>query len=71
MDRDYLIKALKEGQVAISSPVMGRTSKTPVVVVAVPLRNEQKEIIGALVGVINMAEPNFLDHATGPAWTNR
>ena len=64
MDRDYLIKALKEGQVAIGSPVMGRTSKTPVIVVAVPLRDAGKEIVGALAGVINMAEPNFLDHAT-------
>ena len=64
MDRDYLAKALKEGQVAIGSPVMGRTSNTPVVVVAVPLRNEQQEVIGALTGVINMAEPNFLDQAT-------
>ncbi len=64
MDRDYLIKALKDGQVAIGSPVMGRTSKTPVIVVAVPLRGEQREIIGALTGVINMAEPNFLDYAT-------
>ena len=64
MDREYLVKALKGGQVAIGSPVMGRTSKTPVVVVAVPLRNERREIVGALTGVINMAEPNFLDHVT-------
>ncbi len=64
MDRDYLIRALKGGEVAIGSPVMGRTSKTPVIVVAVPLRGERREIIGAVTGVINMAEPNFLDHAT-------
>ena len=64
MDRDYVVTALKSGQVAIGSPVMGRTSKTPVIVVAVPLRDERREAIGALTGVINMAEPNFLDHAT-------
>ena len=64
MDREYLITALKQGQMAIGSPVIGRTSKTPVIVVAIPLRGERKEVIGALTGVINMAEPNFLDHAT-------
>jgi len=64
MDRDYIIAALRESRVAIGSPVMGRTSQTPVIVVAVPLHGAQGETIGALTGVINMAETNFLDLAT-------
>lgn len=64
MDRDYLIAALKNGQPAIGSPVVGRTSQTPVIVLAVPLRGDNGRILGALTGVINMAEPNFLDHIT-------
>jgi diguanylate cyclase (GGDEF)-like protein/PAS domain S-box-containing protein len=63
-DRSYMIAALEEGRVAISEPLMGRTSRTPVIVVAVPLRGERGEVIGVLNGVINMAEPNFLDYAT-------
>ena len=63
-DRGYMIAALGEGRAAISEPLMGRTSRTPVIVVAVPLHGKQGEIIGALGGVINTAEPNFLDLAT-------
>jgi diguanylate cyclase (GGDEF)-like protein/PAS domain S-box-containing protein len=63
-DRDYLRKVLDEGQAAISEPVMGRTSGVPVIVVAVPLRASDGRVVGALTGVINMGEPNFLDQAT-------
>ena len=63
-DRAYLRKVLDEGQVAISAPVMGRTSGIPVIVVAVPLRATDGRVVGALTGVINMGEPNFLDQAT-------
>lgn len=59
MDRDYLIGTFKEGKPTIGGPMIGKTSKTPVIVLSVPLRGKNDEIIGALAGVVNMAQPNF------------
>ncbi|MEI7432584.1 MAG: PAS domain S-box protein, partial [Betaproteobacteria bacterium] len=64
-DREYLIAVLKDGKPVISPPILGRVSKTPVIVVAVPVFGKNKQIIGALAGVIDMAKPNFLDEIAG------
>ncbi|NTV70465.1 MAG: PAS domain S-box protein [Azonexaceae bacterium] len=64
MDRDYMISALKEGKSAIGRPVLGRVLKTPAIGMAVPIRDEHSRIMGALVGVINLGEPNFFDRVT-------
>lgn len=53
--------ALAEGKAAISGPMMGRKLKQALFNIAVPIRDAQGKVIGALVGVINLALPNFLD----------
>ena len=64
MDRDHIARALKEGKSSVGRPIMGRALHNPVISMAAPIRNAQGEVIGALVGVINLGQPNFLDKIT-------
>jgi PAS domain S-box-containing protein len=61
LQRDYLVGAIKEGKPTIGRPFVGPQSKTPVFVMAVPIRDGQGQVIGALGGVTNLGAPNFLD----------
>jgi len=63
-ERDYLIGALGEGKPTIGSPVVSKLSKAPSVVMAVPIRDAQGKVIGALAGVTDLEKPNFLDKIT-------
>ncbi len=64
LDRDYLIGALKEGKSTIGRPVLERTTQAPVFAMAVPIRDVQGKVVGALSGVTNLGKPNFLDQVT-------
>ena len=64
MDRDYVAGALKGGLATVGHPVLGRTLKTPVIGIAVPIRDHAGAIIGALGGLINLGRPSFLDKIT-------
>ncbi len=66
LDRDYIVKALKKGEQAISQVIIGRGVKAPAFVLAVPIRNTQGQIIGSLSGVINLTTDNFLDQIMQP-----
>jgi len=61
LDRDYLAGALNDGKSTIGRPVVGKTLKAPIFLIAVPIRNSQNQVIGALSGVTNLSKPNFLD----------
>lgn len=61
MDIDSIAAALKKGKSSISKPVIGKTLKTPLFNMAEPIRDEQGKVIGAVFGVINLSQPNFLD----------
>ena len=63
-DRDFIVAALREGQPSIGRPVMGTELKAPVFGMAVPVRDAQGKVIGALVGATNLGQPNFLDTVT-------
>ena len=56
--------ALREGKSSIGKPVMGKKLRAPVFVMAVPIRDSQNRVVGALAGVINLGRPNFLDEIT-------
>ena len=62
MDRDAIVAAIQEGRSSIGKPVMGKRLKTPVLTIAVPKRDDQGNVIGALVGVTDLGKPNFLDN---------
>ena len=64
-DRDYVIAALRDEQQSIGRPVMGRTAKSPVVVMALPIRDSRGRVVGVLAGSINLALPSFLDRVAG------
>jgi diguanylate cyclase (GGDEF)-like protein/PAS domain S-box-containing protein len=63
-DRAYLIETLTEGKSTIGRPVVGKKVLRPVFGMAVPIRNTQGKIIGALLGVIDLGAPNFLNRIT-------
>ena len=61
MDRDHIAAALKQGKLTVSTPVLGKMLKLPVVSMAAPIRDAQGKVVGALVGVISLGSANFLD----------
>ena len=63
-DREYMIAVLKNGKSTISKPVTGKVLKDPIFVTAVPVRDAQGLVIGALAGVTDLSKPGFLDGYT-------
>lgn len=63
-DRDYVKAALQAGQPSVGKPVLSKTSKSPVIPMAVPIRDAQKQVIGVLVGLTDLNKPSFLDAIT-------
>lgn len=61
MDRDFIAASLKEGKAVIGRPVIGKQLNAPVFAMTVPLRDAQDKVIGAMVGVTNLGQTNFLD----------
>jgi diguanylate cyclase (GGDEF)-like protein/PAS domain S-box-containing protein len=70
LDRDYLVGALKEGKATIGQPIIGRTLLTPIFVIAVPVRDYQGRLIGALAGITSLGKTNFLDELTDNRYGN-
>lgn len=58
-DRDYVQAGLR-GTSNIGRPVEGRTAKEPLLPVAAPIRNEQGQVQGVLVGATALSNPGFL-----------
>ena len=59
-----LADTLKNGRLCVTKPFVGLTLGKPVFGMAVPVRDGQGNVIGALSGTINLALPNFLDGIT-------
>ncbi len=60
-DRDYWQKALHEDRSVVGKPVMGKTTKVPVVGLATPIHGANGAVTAVLVGIINLEESSFLD----------
>lgn len=58
---DYAADPLNEGKRKIGKPYFSRSKRFPEFVMAVPIRDTRGEVIGALGGVIDLAQPSFLD----------
>ncbi len=63
-DVDVAAAALQQGRAGIGRPIMGKSVQAPLVAVAAPIRDAQGKVVGALVGLINLNQPNFLDVVT-------
>jgi diguanylate cyclase (GGDEF)-like protein/PAS domain S-box-containing protein len=61
MKRNVIAAALNEGRATISPPVVDNLLLAPALAMAVPIRDAQGIVIGALSGETNMDRPNFLD----------
>ena len=61
MDRASVAIPLKEGKAVFGRPAMGKKLKAPIFSIVVPIFNAQGQVIGAMVGTINLGLPNFLD----------
>ncbi|OHC26374.1 MAG: hypothetical protein A2Y50_02560 [Pseudomonadales bacterium RIFCSPLOWO2_12_59_9] len=64
LDRDYIANTLQSGTATIGQAIMGRQLKVPALAMAVPIRDPQGRVIGALAGVINLDQSSFLDRIT-------
>ena len=56
--------ALAQGQTRVGQPFMAPLLRQPVFSIAVVIRNEHSQVIGALVGDTNLGQANFLDKMT-------
>jgi two-component system sensor histidine kinase/response regulator len=65
MYRDHVATALTAGKPAVSEVAIGKQLKVPVFGMAVPVRDAQGKVVGALVGVTDLSKPNFLDKVAG------
>lgn len=61
IERDHIAAALREVKTTVSKPVIGKTLRAPLIAMAAPIRDSQGKVIGALVGVVDLSKPNFLD----------
>lgn len=59
-DRDYFRQAMN-GEFMIGRPVVGRTPQTPVLPMALPLKDGDGKVRAVLVGVSDLRSPNFLN----------
>ena len=48
----------------IGRPALGKKLRAPIFSLVAPLRNGQGQVIGTLVGTINLGLPNFLEKVT-------
>lgn len=62
MHRDYLSAAIESGHWRVGRPVRNMLLNAPVIGMAVPIKNAQGEIIGAVAGLVNLGKSNFLDN---------
>ena len=71
-DREYFQRVMKSGNAAISGALVGKNSKLPIVVFAVPIKSEAGAIAGVLLSTLhlqknglfsNISREENLDHA--------
>ena len=65
LDREYIASALRQGKATISRPYMGKKLSAPIFGLAVPVRDAEGRVIGALAGVTDLGQSNFLSEITG------
>jgi PAS domain S-box-containing protein len=68
MSRSNVSAALGDGETVVGALTIGAVLRVPVFSIAVPIRDDREQIIGSLVGVINLSESNFLDLVVSPGY---
>lgn len=62
MDREYVAVALEKARPVIGDPYVGKARKVPAISLSTPILDAQGKVVGALVGVTDLSQPNFLRH---------
>ncbi|MFZ2307104.1 MAG: histidine kinase dimerization/phosphoacceptor domain -containing protein [Rhodoferax sp.] len=70
LDRSYIVAALTQGRSSVSEPLMGKRVGGPVLSIATPIRDTKGAVVGALAGVVDLSQPNFLDLILGERYGN-
>lgn len=65
VDRDWFIGATSSGQPFISKPLITRATNEPALVIAVPIFDKNRKLLGVLAGITPLASPGFLDLIIG------
>lgn len=60
--RDYLSAVIESGHWSVGRPVRNKILNSPVIGMAVPIKNADGEVIGAVAGLVNLGKSNFLDN---------
>jgi PAS domain S-box-containing protein len=63
-DIAHIRAALREGRSMVGIPHLNQTQSRPEFGMAVPIRDAQGQVIGALAGVTDLGKPHFLDNLT-------
>ena len=63
-DREYFQNAFRNNSPTVAAPIMGRVVKWLILVIAVPVRDNEGRVIGTLCGGVRLDQPNFLDPIT-------
>jgi signal transduction histidine kinase len=61
---DSVAAALKEGKATIGRPVIGKKLRVPLFAMTVPIRDTRGKVIGSVMGMTDLSQPNFLDRIT-------
>ena len=61
LNREAIAAAIRENRASVSEPVIGTKLAVPSFAMAVPIRDAQGTVIGALAGVTDLSITNFLD----------
>ncbi|MBS1139909.1 MAG: hypothetical protein H6R13_1362 [Proteobacteria bacterium] len=67
---DFIAKALSTGVRQISDPIFSPNGGMPVFTIIVPILNPEHQTIGLVIGVTNLALPNFLDEISAAKYGN-
>ena len=67
---EFISAALKTGKPQLPEPVISPNSGLPVFTMVVPINDAQGKTIGLVIGVTNLAEPNFLDEIGSAKYGN-
>ena len=68
MDSDFLKIALKEGKSTVGKPTLGEKIGAPIFGMAVPVRDETNQVVGVMVGLVDLGMPNFLTRITSQSY---
>ncbi|MBK6998427.1 MAG: EAL domain-containing protein [Rhodoferax sp.] len=61
MDRESVSIPLKEVKTVIGRPAMGKKLGAPIFSITAPIFDGKGQVVGVLVGTVNLGKPNFLD----------